>query len=250
MQRFFSSLAIAVGVSLPATFASAAEPLPEQRIDGDIGGAIYQARGQAKGANSTLVLPYAYFDYGRFLARVDTFGLRTIPMGNGFLEVVGRVSFEGFEGKPTGLRGINDRSNPLPIGLGSRQHTPIGDFFTYGFHDLVSSGSLVESTYVTELKLGQYTLYPQLGIEYRSARYVRHLYGVSSAESSSSGIASYSPGASVTPTLGLAIDIPTGSKWVVTAQWRRKWFDNAVTNSSLTDRKTQDIGYLSLAYRF
>ena len=32
--------------------------------------------------------------------------------------------------------------------------------------------------------LGQATLYPQLGLEHRSAAYVQHLYGVTAAQSS------------------------------------------------------------------
>ena len=42
------------------------------------------------------MLPYLFADYGRFFARVDTFGIKMLPIGNGYLELVGRVSQDGW----------------------------------------------------------------------------------------------------------------------------------------------------------
>ena len=113
-----------------------------------------------------------------------------------------------------------------------------------------SGGSLFEATYVTEVKLGSLSLYPQLGVERRSARYVNYFYGVTPAESSASSYAAYSSGASATPVLGLAADYSLTEDWVVNMQLRRRWLDSAVTNSPLIVRKTLDTGYIGLSYRF
>jgi outer membrane protein len=136
--------------------------LPSQ-IDGDLGGSVYLSQGIVHGQRvSQMVLPYAYFDAGRFFARVDTFGVRILPLAYGYLEFVGRASFEGYRTSDTRLHGIHDRSNPVPLGISSYQETPMGAFFLYAFHDQTSSGSLLEISYATALNVGNWTVYPQI----------------------------------------------------------------------------------------
>jgi outer membrane protein len=250
VQRTCYCFAVAVTTIFPASFALANESAFSQQIVGDVGGALYRTTNLVRGTVDKTMLPYAYFDYGGFFARVDTFGFKAMPLGIGFVEVVGRVSLEGFKGNAASGRGINDRGNPLPIGLGSHQQTSIGDFFVYGFHDFTSGGSLFESDYAVEFKVGSWVFYPSVGVEYRSARYVRHLYGVSSENASAGAYTVYSPGASLAPNLGLALEIPITGNWILTAQLRRKWFDNAVTSSPLVNRKSQDSSFIALNYRF
>jgi MipA family protein len=222
------------------------------KLTGDIGGAAYGFQNVVRGKGTdTNLLPYVFADYGRFFGRVDTFGIKTLPVGNGYLELVTRVSPEGWRADIGPLAGLNSRNTPVPIGIGTFQQTPYGAFVLNAFMDAGSSrGSLLEATYITEFKLGGLSLYPQLGIERRSVKYTNYLYGVSPAETLTSGIASYNAGASTTPLLGIAADYSLTDNWVVNMQLRRRWLDSAVTNSPLVDRKSQDIGYIGLSYRF
>jgi outer membrane protein len=230
--------------------AAAQTPLAN-RLVGDVGAAAYVTTSPVRGVGtSSLALPYAYADDGRFFARVDTFGVRTLSLGYGYLELALRVSLEGYRADDAGLRGIANRGNPLPLGIGTFQETPFGGIFLNAFHDTVSGGSLLEASYVAELGLGAWTLYPQLGVERRSARYASHLYGVTPTEAAASGYAAYAPGASTAPVLGLGADLPLGGAWVLSLQWRRKWLDAAVRNSPLVNSRVQDTGFLALAYRF
>jgi hypothetical protein len=66
---------------------------------------------------STLALPYVYGDWGRFFGRIDTFGVRTVPVGCGHLEVVARISTAGFDADVPALRGLRDRGDPVPVAL-------------------------------------------------------------------------------------------------------------------------------------
>ncbi len=47
-------------------------------------------------ASPNAALPYVYGDWGRFYGRVDTFGVRTLPWGQGHIEAAVRVSTEGW----------------------------------------------------------------------------------------------------------------------------------------------------------
>lgn len=246
-------LALLGGAALlgPQLAHAQADPLSDKLV-GDVGGAVYATQSviRSKG-NDRSVLPYGFVDYGRFFARVDTLGVKTLPIGYGYLELVARVSQDGWRANTSALAGLTDRKTPIPLGIGTFQQTPYGAFIINAFVDANQSrGALLEATYAAEFKLGPVSFYPQAGLEYRSAKYANYLYGVSAAESAASAFAAYSAGASTTPVLGLAADIPLSGPWLITLQFRRKWLDAAVTNSPLVGRKTQDMAFAALSYRF
>ncbi|SFC34566.1 outer membrane protein [Polaromonas sp. OV174] len=242
-----------VGAALLLSSQASAQPTPlTDKLVGDVGGAAYLTQSVIRSRDKdTAVLPYGYFDYGRFFARVDTLGLKTLKLGNGYLELAGRISQEGWKADTAALAGLGDRKTPIPLGIGTFQETPYGGFFLNAFVDANQShGALLEASYAAQFKLGQWTFYPQLGLEYRNAKYANYFYGVSAAESAASGYAAYKPGASTMPVMGLALDVPLGEPWVLSLQLRRKWLDSALTNSPLVSRKTQDSGFVALSYRF
>ena len=248
MLHFSASLACVLLSGL-----AVAQPTPiSYKLTGDVGAAAYGTQNVIRGkGNEATLLPYLFADYGRFFARVDTFGIKALPVGNGYLELVARVSQDGWRANIAPLAGLADRKTPFPIGIGTFQQTPYGAFIVNAFVDAGSSrGNLLEATYAAEVKLGSLSLYPQLGIERRSAKYANYFYGVTPAESLASGYAAYNAGASTTPVLGLAADYSLTENWIVNMQLRRKWLDSSVTNSPLVVRKTQDMGYIGLSYRF
>ena len=249
--RFFNVTACTAFILLaPPVFAQSTAI--SYRLTGDVGAAAYSAQSviRSKG-NETTLLPYLFADYGRFFARVDTFGFKAVPLGNGYLELTARVSQDGWRANTAALSGLKDRKTPLPIGVGTFQQTPYGALVVNAVMDAgASKGSLLEVSYLAEIKLGSLSLYPMLGVERRSAKYANYLYGVTPAEALTSGYAVYNAGASVTPVLGLAADYSLTENWMVNMQLRRKWLDSAVTNSPLVVRKSQDTGYIGLSYRF
>lgn len=249
--NFSSFLVLSASVLIAGSVSAQPAPISYQ-LTGDVGAAVYGTQSLIRGKNNeATALPYLFADYGRFFARVDTFGIKTLPIGNGYLELVGRVSQEGWRANIAPLGGLTDRKRPLPVGIGTFQQTPYGAFMVNAFVDAGSSGgSLLEATYAAEVKLGRLSLYPQLGVERRSAKYTNYLYGVTSTESLASGYAVYNAVASTTPVLGLAADYSFTENWIVNLQVRRKWQDSAITNSSLVVRKTSDTAYMGLSYRF
>jgi MipA family protein len=251
-MRYIPNLS-ATAASVLLAGSVAAQPAPiSYKLTGDVGAAVYGTQSIIRGKNNEAVLlPYLFADYGRFFARVDTFGFKALPIGNGYLELVGRVSQDGWRANIAPLGGLTDRKTPLPIGIGTFQQTQYGAFMLNAFVDANKSrGALLEATYAAEFKFGRASFYPQLGLEHRSAKYANYLYGVTPAESLASGYAAYNAGASTTPVLGLAADYSLTENWIVNLQLRRKWLDSAVTNSPLVVRKSQDTGYIGLSYRF
>lgn len=228
------------------------EPLPN-RIQGDIGGLLGAERSAIK-ADPTrpMLLPFAFFDYGRLYARLDTFGVKTVPVAAGYLELTFRMKFDGYRTTHNAaLQGIDNRHNSRPLGIGTFQETAIGGFFLYALHDVANSrGNLLEATYAAELKADSYTVYPEAGIEYYSANYTRYYYGVSGAESARSGYAAYSPSAAACPYLSALLEIPVAKGWNANLYLRRKWLAGSISNSPLVDMKVTDTAFAAIVAHF
>jgi outer membrane protein len=223
----------------------------QARFVGELGAGVFASQSIARGHDTQLsVMPYVYGEYGRWFARVDTFGLKTLPLGNGHLELVARFSTEGFKADRPPLTGLRNRANPSPLGLGSAQSLPFGRLFVYAMHDPSSGGALVEATFGTRVQVGALKLYPLLGVEHRTRAWVDQLYGVSAAEAAATGLRAYAAPASTVAMTGLAASWPLGARVSLEAQWRHHWLDSAITRSPLTARTGHDRAYLVLTQRF
>jgi outer membrane protein len=248
VKRIATTLSLLLSLAVnaqTATYSSDDKP----QLQGDVGIAFYRTPPITRAAgDANVVLPYAFADYGNFFARVDTFGVKLMPLGAGSLELSGRLSFEGY--KSVGYNGIQERSRPVPVGLSTFQETPYGAFFLYSFYDVTSGGTLLDAFYAAEFKLGAMTIYPQLGLERRSAKYVQHLYGVSALENAVSKLDVYNPGNSLSPNFGVAFAYPLENDYSLTLQVRKKWLDSSITDSPLVNSKSQLSSFLSLTRSF
>ncbi len=221
---------------------------PEHTLKGDVGVAVYRTPAITHTTESAnTVLPYTYADYGPFYARINTLGYKAMPLGAGHLEVSARVTLEGYKSSQAGIR---ERTSPLPVGLGTFQKTAYGAFFAYGFYDPNSGGSLVDLMYAAKFQLAGVNFYPQVGVERRSAKYVQHLYGVSAAEATASGLSAYSAQSSTSPNLGLTAEYLLNDNYTVSYQLRKKWFDTAITSSPLVNTHSQTTSFLALTRSF
>ncbi len=239
------------GFNLFVATAAGAEEFSD-RIKGDVGVAVYGSTNPVKGDGNTLLpLPYLYFDYGRYFARFDTFGYKTVPLGYGHLELVGRINLDGYQTNTPSLQGLSGRQNSLPLGIGTFQETPIGGFFLNAFYDVHQSHSrLYELIYAAELSVGESEVYPMLGIEHFSARYTRYFYGVTPAEAATSRFTAYEPKATTTPMLGFVWEIPVEGHWNANLYMLRRWLGPAIRQSPLVNTRLQDEAFISLSYHY
>ena len=223
-----------------------------QGLSGDVGLGAYYARGIVASAGDTLsVLPYGDFEYGRVFARVDTLGIKTLKMGNGYLELAARFSQDGFNTDRPDLRGLRSRQTSIPLGVGTLQVTPIGAFLLNAFHDVRDSGgNWLEAIYAAEVELPQVSFYPMLGADYQSSAYVRYYYGISAQEAVLSQYSIYDPGASLNPLVGLIADIKLTDTYHLNFYLRRKWLGDAIRNSPFVSQRYLDTGYIALSYRY
>lgn len=247
---FLAYALLGIGTACAQT-QTGAEEFP-MRIEGDVGVGGYYTRSIIRGRTApAYVLPYGYFDYGRMFARIDTLGVKTVKMGYGYLELVGRVSLEGFKADTASLRGLTDRKNPIPIGIGTFQETPVGAFFVNAFYDVnKSQGGLFEAIYAGEVVTPRVTLYPQIGAEYLSKEHAGYYYGVSAQEATASQYGAYQPGGAFNPFVAVLADTRITEEVHLNFYLRHRWLASSIQGSPIVGSKSMDTTIIALTYRF
>lgn len=240
------------GCVIPAISWGQIAPFPD-RVVGDVGLAAYSSRLNTAGAGSqTSVAPYGFFDYQRFFARIDTFGIKTLPVGWGYLELVTRVSLDDMAvHSKTGVTKVS-KGAPAPLGIGTLQETPYGGLIVNIFKDAGSSrGTLSEALYIGEVNLpAQITAYPIIGVERLSSRYNGYYYGLNTSEASALGYSAYSAGAATNRIASVMLDVPLKGPWAMNVLYRRKWLGKTVSESPVLNHGYQDNALISLVYRY
>jgi MipA family protein len=253
MKKTLSSLCLttlisAIALSMTPSCHAEGDTL-NNKLTGDIGVGIYHTPTiTSTNDKSNALLPYIYADWGSAFARVDTFGVKVVPMGQGHLELVTRVSFENYR---SNTQGIQDRARPTPIGIGTFQQGDWGGLFLYAFHDTHSEGSLLEGTYAAMFTVKSVNFYPQIGIERRSSAYVQSLYGVSVNEATANGkINAYQAGNAISPNIAFAVEYPLNEDYKLNLYAKKKWLGNSISDSPLVNTSTQTSGFISLSRTF
>ncbi len=249
-------LAVLLITSVVSIHTYAMDNIPDELPDhivGDVGLAMYTSNLYigTEGMQS-FVLPYAFADYKRAFIRIDEVGIKTLKMGYGYLEVIGKINLDNYKVKsPFNGASIN-RSDPIPLGIGTFQETPIGGFFVNAYHDFgKSKGALYEISYFAEIAtFKQVVLYPQIGLERQSSQYANYYYGISPGESTQTGYNAYTAPATNNLLAGLMIEIPVVDNWYINIYGKRKWMGGGINNSPVMNRSFQDNVLMALAYRF
>jgi MipA family protein len=259
-KRVYTSvIAIAIQLMSFGSFAATESESPEfndsipDHIVGDIGVAVYSTNLHIGSyGTQTAPLPYGFFDYQRFAMRIDQLALKTVQMGYGHLELVGKLDYDTYKVKSIINGQTINKGYQVPIGIGTFQETPLGVFMLNAYHDFgPSSGNLLEFNYYGEIEtVKQVVVYPQAGVERQTSQYANYYYGLTSAQAVQTGYAPYTASGSTNPFAGLLIEVPVIEDWYLNIYGKRKWLGSGVNNSPVLTRSFQDTMFVSLAYRF
>lgn len=213
---------------------------------GDVGAGVVHATSIVRGTDSkTTAIPYLNFEAGRAFGRIDTFGVRAIPFAAGDVEFVAQVRADGYK-----VAGLDERDDPIPIGVGTLQITPFGAFGVHALNDLGRShGWLLQLRYLARFTLGPVTVYPELGVEAQSRRYAGYYAGTTATDAALLG-RHHQPDAAVNPYVGLLVEAGLGGHWYLDAYVRHTSLDREITRSPLIDRSHSQSALVALAYRF
>jgi len=221
---------------------------PAAHLDGDIGLAMVRDPAPSRGVSArTRLWPYLFFDYGPAFVRIDTFGLRTVPMGAGSLELVGRASRDGFDTGTPLLAGQHARRDSLPVGLGSWQETRAGVFDVNVLRDIgPSHGWTADFTWAAQFEALGLTWYPQLGLDHQDARYDDYYAGTVRTAT----LPAWRPGGATGRSVAMMVERAVGRDWIAGLYLRRRWLGHAVADSPLSRGSTADSAFFEISRRF
>lgn len=226
--------------------------LPDHLV-GDLGFGVYSSNMAIGGIGREIIpVPYAFFDYGRFFARLDTFGFKTLKLGYGYLEFAGQVNLDNYNRKSTINGATYNKLDPVPIGIGTFQDTPIGGFFLHAYQDVNrSKGQIYQFSYFAEFELfDKIKIYPEVGAEMLSQTYANYYYGVSASASKTLGYPQYTVPTSTNLITGMLIEVPLVDQWYFNVFGRLKFLGGGIATSPIMNRGTQDSVFGAVVYRF
>jgi outer membrane protein len=215
-------------------------------LTGEVGVGVMRTQSIIHGdSSSNSLIPYLAFDYGRLFARIDTFGIKTLKVGYGNIEILGRYRPDGYD-----VSGLERRATPIPLGIGTLQTTPIGAFEFNVTHDVNDSGGTIGlARYIAKIPVGPVSLYPEFGAEAFNGRYNNYYYGTRGNEAAVVG-RSYSAGSATNVFMGMMASVHIAEHWTLTGYIRRTNFGSAVADSPLVNRGLRNSGFLAVAREF
>lgn len=246
-------LVIASSCNIKAEPLSSEPPILPDKIVGDIGGSLFSSNlNIGSYGTQSMLLPYGFFDYERFAMRIDQVAVKTVPIAYGYLEFVGKIDINNYKVKSTINGESVNKGNPVPIGIGTFQETPIGAFFINAYYDFgKSQGNLLEFNYFGEIELPKkIIIYPQVGVERQSNSFANYYYSVTQGQSQILGYKTFNATSSVNPIAGFLLEVPVIDDWFLNLYGKRKWLGAGINDSPVLVRSFQDTIFLSLAYRF
>lgn len=217
---------------------------------GDLGLGVYSHQGTYKGESAqTTVLPYVYGQWGGFFGRVDTFGYQVLPMGHGFLEVSTRVTQDEMKSDSLKAAGVRERKNSSLFGLSTFQLTPIGAVSMTLMKDVGDSKGLVfEAGWLGRIKAADWlTIYPEIGVEYLSSKYVQYYFGTNAGEG---GYAAYAPQGATNPYAAIHTSTPLAQNWNLSFTLRNKALSTKISDSPIVSKSERWNAYLAVSYEF
>ena len=247
--------ALVVALAFPGLSCQADEQQADQgyrwHLTGDLGvGQDFTPSAARSATAPAQPVPYINAEYGRLFGRIDTFGVKVTPVGEGDLELVTRVLEDGYT-PASSFGNLSKRQSSVPVGIGTLQTTTVGAVLVNLYHDLgKSGGNLADLLFAEEIDTKYVALYPQIGAEYRSRDYVKYYYGLSGAEAAQLRTVGYTPGSVTNLFIDLFLEIKVSGNWYVNANLRKTWLAKSITASPLANRHSVDAGLLALSYRF
>lgn len=164
------------------------------------------------------------------------------------------TSFDRDDADDWRMRRLDDRREGIMLGGRADWSSAVGLFRLSAAGDVSghSQGFLWRASFSKSFELDPLTLTPQIGLMWASDDYNNYYYGVSSHESSRTGLRAYEADAAFSPFAGLAASLPLDSarRWRLFAHGEVQALPSEIKDSPMVDRSTTYRLSTGLNYTF
>jgi outer membrane protein len=211
-------------------------------------------------SGSTLIYPYVGYVSGRVTIAGPTAFVRLVGPSMFHLSAGASLlpnSWNPNQSTDPKMRLLNKRQYSVGVGLqGSLTLKSLGLFnvqFLRAFFG-GDGGFYGNASYTTLLTKGfgviSASVIPSVGVQYYSDKLASYYYGVSSAESTKSGIAAYAPGAGYQPYVGLGLMGDVKNRYRAVVSTKVAYLPDSVKNSPIISKRYATTTTLVLSMGF
>lgn len=206
--------------------------------------------------NKVGALPLFLYDNNRLYIEGTEAGFYAYKDNKHWLR--GGLTYDGRSFDPNdatqNLQGLQRRKTSVNAHASYMYITPIGGFELKATTDVLnhSNGQSITVAHRSKFDLldDKLTLYPKLGVAWRSAKYHNYYYGISVQEAANSSTNSYTAKSGYSPFVAISAKYKLGQHLGVFAHQRIDWLSAAQKNSPLTDSNTKSTTHIGLTYQF
>ncbi|MBU9863691.1 MipA/OmpV family protein, partial [Rahnella aceris] len=169
-----------------------------------------------------------------------------------FLAEYSLMEFKPGDSDDDSLKKLNKRKATMMSGVSFIHHDSWGLIHADFKKDVLgnSQGMTSDVGYDYRFKWNDLDLSPGVGFLWNSKKQNEYYYGVSSKESSRSGLNIYDPDDSFSPYIQLALDYPFAENWKASVMARYTLLPNEIKNSPMIDKSGSASFGLGILYTF
>lgn len=201
-------------------------------------------------------VPIINYEGERFYIRGLTGGLKLYTDGVHELSVNARYLpqfFDASESRSQAMKKLDDRNSTMMLGATYRLHTQdFGGIQLDASADVLdkNDGFMVDAGYYYPIVFNRLSLVPSAGGIWTSSDYNDYYYGVSSRESSKSGLKRYKADSGISPYLGLKAQMEIAESWDIFVNTKAVFLSEEITDSPMVNKDVQYSIGTGITYGF
>ena len=220
-----------------------------------IGGTVnfnYQAYKHTQNDPDITYMPAFFYDNQRVYAEGDEIGAYLYEDKENEFRVNAYYDGMQFDPKNSDFNGISKRKWSIMAGVSYMRVTPFGGFKLQVGSDVLSrhSGTVVTASYLAELQSGNWTWYPELGLNWNNKNYNQYYFGVTHQESKLNNIEEYNPKSSVSPYASLNGSYFINNHFNIIFGAEVNYLTNQMFNSPLVKNRFDVEPFVGALYKF
>lgn len=160
--------------------------------------------------------------------------------------------YSSSDGRNSAMRSLNSRNSTMMAGFTYQYISSIGAFSTTVGADTLnnSQGVTVNAAYILLQQWGNFTLVPEVGVDWSNGQNTRYYYGISKEESERSGFSAWRPHDSYVPYLQLAMNYAWSKQWNTWGEITGRFYPSTISDSPMVNKHGVTELTLGISYTF
>lgn len=235
-------------------FSFCVKAAPEQSTSAAVGATLnvnFEAY-RYDGSDHTLsVMPTIFYDNSLLYIESDELGAYLYQDEQNELRINAYYDSSVFDPEYY-YRALNKRKWSIMAGASYMRITPYGGFKLQIGSDILkrNKGTVITASYLAELKQGDWTWYPEVGINWNNSSYNQYYYGITDAQAQQTHLAPYQVKAAFEPYLSVNSTYKLNHQFDITSGIELNYKSNKLSSSPLINKRLDITTLIGFLYHF